>query len=164
MAKGADEQLAIYLNDHLAGSVVAIGLLETLESLYVETELAQIARALRSDIEDDRDTLQSLIVQVAGAESTPRKAAGWVAERLTQFKLRVDGDERGPLRLLESAEVISLGIEGKRGLWQVLAACSDLLPALSALEYAGLIARAEAQRERIETVRIGAARAAFGLE
>jgi hypothetical protein len=159
----AYDHLATYLNDHLAGSVVAIGLMESLESTYDGTEIEAIVKSVRTEVEKDRAVLEGLIGRI-DATSTPRKAAGWLAERVAQLKFGVDDHKDGTLRLLESTEIISLGIEGKRSLWRSLAIAADLSPALAGINYTELIARAESQREQIETVRLGAARAALGAE
>ena len=157
----AQQHLATYLNDHLAGSVVAIGLMESLESTYDGTEIQTIVKAVRTEVEKDRAVLEGLIERI-DSTSTPRKAAGWLAERAAQLKFGVDDRKDGTLRLLESTEIISLGIEGKRSLWRALAIAADLSPALGGINYTELIERAEKQREQIETVRLGAARAALG--
>jgi hypothetical protein len=157
----AHAHLATYLNDHLAGSVVAIGLMERLESTYEGTEIQAIVKGVRTEVEKDRAVLEGLIDRIDSV-SAPRKAAGWIAERAAEIKFGVDDSKNGTLRLLESTEIISLGIEGKRSLWRALAIAADLSPALGGINYTELIGRAEAQREQIETVRLGAARAALG--
>jgi len=63
--------LAIYLNDHLAGSVVAIGLMEKLESAYEGTEIEAIVKSVRTEVEHDRDILANLIERVKSATSKP---------------------------------------------------------------------------------------------
>ena len=155
--------LSTYLNDHLAGSIVAIGLMEKLESAYSGTEIESIVKSVRREVESDRAVLEQLIERI-GTQSGTRKAAGWIAERFTELKFGVDDGKDGTLRLLESAEVITLGIEGKRGLWRALAIATDLVPELGGVNYTDLIARAESQRERMETIRLGAARAALGAK
>jgi hypothetical protein len=46
--------------------------------------------------------------------SAPRRAAAWLAEKLTELKLRLDDPSGGALRLMETLEAVSVGIEGKR--------------------------------------------------
>ena len=57
----ANEFLATYLNDHLAGSLAAVELLEHLEAAYAETTLASFFAEVRRDISVDRKELQRLI-------------------------------------------------------------------------------------------------------
>jgi hypothetical protein len=59
--------------------------------------------------------------------------------------------------LLESIEAISLGIEGKRGLWLALGTLASRLPELGLAHYGRLVQRAEQQRKRLEPYRRQAA-------
>jgi hypothetical protein len=154
------EHLAIYLNDHLAGSIVAAELLERLESL--RKELAEPFADLRADIEADRRELESLIDRVGVTESTPRRLTGWLAEKATQLKLWADDDPgQGPLRVFEALELVALGIDGKLALWRALSAVAEAAPALGGMDYERLAQRAIEQRQRVERFRLEAAKAAL---
>lgn len=157
--------LATYLNDHLAGSVAAIRLLTTIEERYGREsrtdELAATAAAVRREIEGERDLLEELIGQVGAGESTLRKTAGWFAEQFAEAKMALDDDGDGAFRLLEAAEVLSIGILGKRGLWTALQSNRHVIAAAQSLDFEGLIAQANAQYERMDAIRLGAARATF---
>ncbi|MGE0517605.1 MAG: hypothetical protein AB7P78_01200 [Candidatus Binatia bacterium] len=159
----AKDQLATYLNDHLAGSVVAIELMEHLEAVHAHSPIGRAVGEVRGEVIADRQALESLMTHLQIPESRTRKATAWVTEKLTELKLRVDDPAAGALRLLEALEAISLGIEGKRSLWLALSAASEGTPALATLDYERLIRRAEEQRSIIEVMRIGAARAALCL-
>ena len=119
-----NEHLATYLHDHLAGSVVAIELLEHLEKAHVGTELAEFFATLRGDILADRAELDALIGRVGGSTGTVRAAVGWLGEKAARLKLRMDDASGGDFRLLEATELVAVGIEGKRGLWVALAEVS----------------------------------------
>src|SRR5262245_38866602 len=100
------EHLSTYLNDHLAGSHFAVELLEHLTS---ETpSLSSTLSALRTEIEEDREQLKSLMARLHIEESRVRKASGWIAERLAELKLEVDDDEKGGLRRLERLEALAI--------------------------------------------------------
>jgi hypothetical protein len=157
----AHEHIATYLNDHLAGSVVAIELLEHLESTHSESELGAFFKQLRADIAADRDVLDHLMKRLEIGESRIRKASAWLAEKMTELKLRFDDPKDGPLRLFESLEALSLGIEGKRSLWIALKAAAEKSPSLRILDYERLMQRAQEQRNRVETQRIDTAKKAL---
>lgn len=158
-----NEYLATYLHDHLAGSAVAIELLEHLEKVHGGTELAPFFATLRQDILADRDKLDALIARVGGSIGTVRAAVGWLGEKAARLKLRMDDVSGGDFRLLEATELVAVGIEGKRGLWAALAQVSASVPELRGPDYARLIERAVEQRRRIEQVRLAAARSALAL-
>jgi len=157
----ATEYLATYLNDHLAGSVAAVELLEHLEAAYADTDLARFFVELRREISADRKDLQCLIDRVRVTKSRPRKVSAWLTAKFTELKLRLDDSARGPLHLLESLEVVGLGIHGKLALWRALGAAAESSPALQGFDYERLAQRAEEQRWRVEVVRLEAAKAAF---
>jgi hypothetical protein len=157
----AAEHLTTYLNDHLAGSVVALELLDNLTSTYSEADLNAFFRQLRTDIAADRDELQELMERLNIGESRTRKATAWMTEKMTELKLRFDDPESGVLRLFESLEALALGIEGKRSLWIALAATAEKTPALRTLDYERLKHRAQEQRDRVEQLRIETARKAL---
>jgi hypothetical protein len=157
-----NEHLATYLNDHLAGSVAAIELLEHLQAAYVGDELEHFFTGLRNDIEADRQELKQLMDQLKIAQSRPRKAGAWIAGKFAELKMRLDDSAHGPLRLLESLEAVELGITGKLALWRALIAAAEIAAALrDALDYQRLARRATEQIERVEFRRLEAAKASF---
>ncbi len=157
----ADEHLATYLNDHLAGSVVAVELMENLESVFANTPLASFIAGLRAEVEEDVQELKAIMQRLKISESRTRKVSAWVTEKFTELKLRLDDPTRGDLRLFESLEALSLGIEGKRSLWLSLSAAAEITPQLRIADYQRLKQRAEDQRARVETRRLEAAKAAL---
>jgi hypothetical protein len=156
-----NEHLATYLNDHLAGSVVAIELMENIEAAYAGAPIADFVSNLRADIEADQHELENLMNQLEISESRTRKASAWLTEKLTELKLRLDDSGHGDLRLFESLEALSLGIEGKRSLWMALSTVAETSPELRIADYERLKQRAEEQRARVEAKRIEIAKAAL---
>ena len=80
----AARRISIYLNDHLAGSVVA----------------AELARRSAMDLEGVRVDRAKL-------------AAAWVAEKAGRLKLNGSVFSYSPLSRLEELEFLSLAVEGK---------------------------------------------------
>ena len=158
----ANESLTTYLNDHLAGSVVALELLDHLEEDGAGTAESSILAGVHAEIVADRQELEAFMAQLGIAVSAPRKATGWLVEKLSELKLHLDDAGDGALRRLEALETISLGIAGKQALWHALAAAAEEAPELNGPDYARLGRRAEAQRGVVETLRLDAAKAAFG--
>ena len=157
----AAAHLATYLTDHLAGAVTAIQLLKSLEKTHADLRPELVA--LRADIEQDYRELEALMRRLNIAEAQGRKLGGWLAEKATQLKVRIDDRAAGPLRLLENLELVSLGIEGKLGLWRALAAAAQDSPALRIAGYERLANRAIEQRQRAEILRLDAARTTLSV-
>src|SRR5438105_546827 len=97
----AGQHVATYLNDHLAGSVVALELLEHLERAQAGSPVARFAAELRADIAADRGELEVLMARLQVSVSRPRKVAAWFGEKMTELKLRLDDPSAGALRRLE---------------------------------------------------------------
>lgn len=155
------DHLATHLNDHSAGAVAALELMEHVRDDHPGTEVAAVVGRIKSDVEADLLELKRVVEQVGRGESATRKAVAWMGERMMRLKLQVDDSSNGELRLFESLDAIALGLEGKKALWHALAASAPDVPALRGPDYARLIARGEEQRDALESVRIDAATAAF---
>ena len=143
------ENLAAYLNDHLAGAVGALEHLDHLGKSCHDPELAAFFRNLRLEIQVDEETLKKLIGELGYRESTVRKAGAWIAEKFSHVALG-QGDK---MELFLSLETLGLGIIGKQKLWSALAAAADTVPQLRGRDYAQLEARACAQAAQVEARR-----------
>jgi hypothetical protein len=155
--------LTTYLNDHLAGSVAALELLDHIVRLQQGTASESVLLAVRRQVKEDQQVLQGLLEEVGGKESRVRQAAAWLAEKLGQAKLRLDDAGTGDLRILEALETLALGIQGKYALWRALSAASARAPRLRNLDFATLEKRALDQFQQIDSLRLQAAPAALSL-
>jgi hypothetical protein len=155
------EHLATYLNDHLAGAMVALELLEHLQKAHAGTPLEKFAGDLYAEIDQDREVLVNLMGKLNIAVSRTRQAAAWLTEKAERVKLRFDDPSGGNLLLYQILEILSLGIEGKSSLWTALEAAAEDAPALRLENYDALRQRAVQQRDRVESRRITTARKTF---
>jgi hypothetical protein len=158
------QDLPIYLNDHLAGSVGALELLDHLIETYRGKDLEGFFKDLRDEVEADQDTLQDLIEKLGEKESVVRKAGAWVAEKISLAKIRLSDSEKGRMGLFHALEALVLGITGKRGLWTALAAAADTVPRLKELDYPRLEKRAAEQCALVEAKRLEVAKVVFTSE
>ncbi|MEN3370018.1 MAG: hypothetical protein V7609_2161 [Verrucomicrobiota bacterium] len=153
--------LTTYLNDHHAGSLAALEMVDHLIEMFESKPLGQFFRELRVEIASDRDVLENLIEKIGADESAVKKAGAWVAEKFSRAKIRVNDSADDQLGLLQALEALMLGITGKCALWTALAAASERVPQLRALDYATLERRAIEQRDRVEAKRREVAREVF---
>lgn len=155
------EELTNYLNDHLAGAVGALELLDRLIETYDGKPLERFFRDLRRDIEQDQEQLKELIQKLGAEESTVRKAGAWIAEKFSRSKIDLGEGSKAELGLFLALEALVLGITGKRSLWRALHAASRTVPELARLDYPGLEKRAIEQCEKVEARRLEIARGVF---
>ncbi len=156
------DSLAVYLNDHLAGSVAALELLDALVARVHGTPAEQTLRTVRVEVVADQDVLRTVLDKVGGDESRLKQAAAWLSEKLGQAKLAVTGYRHPDLDVLEGLEGLALGIQGKAALWRALGVVAASNPLLASFQFSSLEARARVQYDQVEQARLAAARAALG--
>jgi hypothetical protein len=150
--------LAIYLNDHLAGSSTALEILDRLKGVEPSVWIDPLC----DEISADRAILMRFIEASGITISELRKGAGWIAEKLLSLKTRLDDPSGGALHRLELLEVLAIGIDGKQALWQAMSALPrEISEHGHILDLPRLIARAKDQRAVVEEHRLAAARSAF---
>jgi hypothetical protein len=149
------ELLAIYLNDHLAGSTGGVELARRTRSSNEGTEFSEPLAQLCREIEGDRKSLETVMEELGVGRSRVKPALGWLGEKLARAK--PNGQIRGysPLSRVIELEGLVLGITGKLRLWRLL---DELVGEDAAADFPGLIARAEDQRARVEGLQLRAAR------
>lgn len=147
-----DDPLAVYLHDHLAGSSFALELLEKLASQFPGTPTGSVARELLEQVRIDRKTLEQLIANIGASAPDLDDALGWIAERVSRLKLK-HNDPSG-LGAFEAFEALSLGILGKRALWEAMQARRDSDSRLAGFDYGALIDRAEQQFRKTNQYRL----------
>ena len=150
------KNLAAYLNDHLAGAVAALELVEHRRREYKNEPLGKLFESLKADIGADKETLRELMRSLGIEESTVRQTGAWAAEKVARARLKIAGDESGLVLALEG---LIMGISGKRMLWRSLALAN--VPNTSKWDFKQLQRRAEDQIERAEVERIQAVQRAF---
>lgn len=149
------------MKDHHAGSVAAVQLLDHLVSSNVAKPHEAFFIALRREVSEDQTALEKMLHDLRSSDGVIRSAAAFVGEKLSRVKLLLEDPSGSRLAYFEKLEALALGIDGKRALWRVLGAIASEAPALKNVDFERLDQRAEAQRRRVEAVRIEAAREAF---
>ncbi|MBA3258081.1 MAG: hypothetical protein H0T68_01280 [Gemmatimonadales bacterium] len=151
--------LSTYLNDHLAGSIMAVEMTERAIEEDRGTQLRAFLSGLVNEIKADQDLLRELLEKLDAKEDPIKKAGAWLAEKAGRLKM---GNTReGALGRLEMLETLSLGIYGKLKLWLALERVAAHHSELAGLDYKKLQASAREQHDRVEAQRVEAAVEAF---
>jgi hypothetical protein len=153
------EDLASYLNDHLAGSVSALELIEHWAHLHDGKPLGEFFREIEAEIRADQDKLREVMHHLSIKESSMRQAGAWIAEKIGRARLMIAGDKAAELGLVLALEGLIMGVHGKELLWRVLATVN--LPGLKEFDFGELQNRARQQMERIDAERLRAAQRVF---
>jgi hypothetical protein len=152
-----DRNLRTYLNHHLAAAVGWLEAVERLQAAEKGTPMARVLTELHAEVTADRQVLEELMARLKVTESETKKATAWLGEKLMRMFMPLNDDRSGALNLFETFEALSLGVEGRRAMWQALSLVAEGNPALQRLDYQLLMKRAEDQRARVEKMRMDVA-------
>ncbi|MGE3287513.1 MAG: hypothetical protein AB7J32_15610 [Pseudonocardia sp.] len=158
--------LGVYLNDHLAGAHSGVEMARTLQRDVAGEPDAELLGPIGDDVAADVETLRRVMEQFGVRRNPVKQATGWVAEKAHRVAVAVSGSGGPHLSRMLAAESLALGVEGKLALWTALsdavdAADRDRLACAGFPDLAALADRARDQRDRLEAVRLAAARRAF---
>lgn len=157
-----DRLLAIYLNDHLAGSVLGVELSRRARASNEGSKLGNVLAEIEAEIEAEQRALRELMDRLGVSEDRVKPHAAWMAEKLGRLKL--NGQLRGysPLSRVAELEALCTGVTGKEMLWRAMGKTFE--DGLAGFDFDALAAQARFQRERLETCRLEAVAIAFGGE
>lgn len=152
-----DDNLQHYLNDHLAGAAGAVELISSIAAACDLPDEREFFADLKLRVEDDRSILCDLIAKIGQARSELLQVAGDLTLQASKLKLRWKGMAPGEMGFFEALEILSLGIQGKRLLWVVLAELQPSIPEWKEFDFKNLELTAIAQRDAVEDKRVPAA-------
>ena len=146
------DYLAIYLQDHLAGSTGGLELARRARDSHSGTELGEFLAGLANEIAEDRERLLEIMSFCDVGEDRVKVAGAWAGEKLGRLKLNGEILSRSPLSSVVELEGLYVGICGKLSLWRNLErAMGEHLARFGLPE---LIERAERQRDQVEQQRL----------
>jgi hypothetical protein len=146
---GPDRLLAIYLNDHLAGSTVGVELVRRMRSSNKgDTEFGEPLATICEEIEADRATLEALMERLDVGRNTMKTTGAFIGEKLGRLKFNGQLTGYSPLSRVLELEVLAAGVGGKLRLWRALA--STLGVTVEGFDFDALATRAERQISRLE--------------
>ncbi len=148
------KHLSIYLQDHFAGATAGADLACRAAGSNPDGQgYGAPLRELADEIDEDRDSLRSLMDRLHVRPDRVKQLAAWTGEKAGRLKLNGHLFSYSPLSRLEELELLALGVTGKRALWQTLHLLAHQEPRLSTPELERLISRADQQLEKIEACR-----------
>lgn len=151
--------IATYLNDHLAGSVAALEMLDHLVESPPRPDLDGFFVHLRSEIQEAQDVLRHLIDELGVGESSIRKASAWLGEKFSRAKLHPS--ETDPVGIFLSMEMLLLGLTGQAALWRAMACLAPEHEILQRYDFPALNDRAQQLAEHVEDLRLQLTRESF---
>ena len=156
--------LGIYLNDHLAGATAGLELADRTERAHQSRAENDDLRRIANEISQDRAALLEIMAALGIAVRGYKTTAAWIGEKAARLKLNGRIRSRSPLSDLEELEMLRLGVEGKAAGWRTLRLLADSDQRLDAARLDDLISQAQSQANRLEELRVRAARRVTGLD
>jgi hypothetical protein len=141
--------LAIYLQDHLAGSTLGVELARRAANQNAGTPLGTTLETLSRDISSDRHALRAIMSSLQVAPDRLKNLAAWSAEKAGRLKLNGRITSHSPLSPLVELEGLITGVNGKRALWRALRRLAAVDTRLDSVQLDELIARADRQLETL---------------
>src|SRR3954470_18333035 len=153
------DNLAPYLNDHLAGSTTGRELAKRTLSSNRGTQFEPALEWLPQQLVGERQALLDIMHAVDAPEDHLKKLAAYAVERVGRLKPNNSILSYSPLSRVVEFEGLVLGVTGKLAGWRALQQLED--PRLAEFDLEQLAQRSLEQRDRVEEQRRAAARLAF---
>ena len=157
MKRSRAELIGIYLNDHLAGATAGTGLAHRVARGHDGVADRATLQRLAGEINADRRALLEIMALLGVPVRHYKTGAAWLGERAGRLKPNGHLRARSPLSSLEELELLRLGVEGKAAAWRTLRELAARDARLSAAWLDELLARARAQADLLEDLRVRAA-------
>ena len=154
--------LATYLNDHLGAATAGRELAKRAAGNNRDSSYGSFLEQLAAEIDEDRESLLTIMRAVDISVDHTKVLAGWGAEKLGRLKLNGRLLGYSPLSRVVELEALALGVSGKLALWRTLDQLQPAESRLAEVELADLMRRARRQLEQLESQRLVAAGDAFG--
>ena len=156
------DYLSTYLQDHRAGAAMGVNLAQRLADENVKTPYEDFLMQLAQQIEQDVETLESIMETFGVDRSTMKETGAKIGEKLGRLKPNEHLASYSPLSRVQELEMLRSGVQGKLALWDSLFEISDLDHRLDADQLRALIDRAESQLAGLREHHRMAAVEAFG--
>lgn len=156
-----DQLLQIYLNDHRTGAVAAHALATRARDANAGTVFGDFLDEFVPALEEDIEDLETIFARCGMSKNCVKLVAARVGTALGQLKLNGRLTEYSPLSRVIEFEALRVGVLGKQQLWRAIAGLPADHPAALAVDTPRLIARAEAQAQRLGELAGRAAEIAF---
>ncbi len=143
--------LDTYLNDHIAGATAGTNLAKMASEEHQTDEHGPFFSEIYAAIQADHDTLLALASALGVDQSATKTALAEVGSKMMGPKFTAGDDDE--LNAFVTIETLSIGVEGKVCMWKALKTVESAYPEFKDFDIDDLLARAESQRQKLETER-----------
>jgi hypothetical protein len=149
----SDRFLGIYLNDQLAAGILWRETAQRAQRNNAGTELGDALARVATAIAEDVTTFETIMDRLGIRRDRVKTTVAVAAERLGRLKFNGRLRSYSPLSRFVELDILAMGIEGKKILWQNLADLAGLRSRFADVDFDHLIERAQQQRDELEPFR-----------
>ncbi|MFF3461995.1 hypothetical protein [Streptomyces sp. NPDC002619] len=158
------DMLGIYLNDHLAGATLGVGLARHVAYRHRRSVRGSSLEQIADEIAEDRQSLLRIMDKLGVPARRYKMCVGWAAERMRRLKPNGVTHRSSGLDTVMELETLRLGVEGKSLLWLTLLELAPGRTDLDESQLKDLLDRARNQLGALEELRRTAAATFFSLQ
>ena len=158
-ADRARRRLETYLRDHYGGAQAGVALIRRCREASAGTDFEPVLADLEREIEEDRESLRSIMTRLGVDPSGVKMLLGRAAELVGRLKTNGHLVQYSPSSRVVELEGMAAGVVTKRNLWRALIASDH--EELSDAELSQLVDRATDQLDRLLAAHDSAAALAF---
>lgn len=141
--------LQSYLSDHLTGAAGGRARALKMSEWYADREIGPALADLAAELDEEHRHLREVIEVLGLRRGLPLQALARAGELVGRLKTNGRVLTGSPMTPLLEIELLRAAVNGKQGLWQVLADHADEL-GLDAADYTRRTADADRQQETLE--------------
>ena len=156
-----NDYLRIYLNDQLALGTAWRELARRSSKANQGSDVGAALSKVATGIAEDFATFRAIMRSLGVPENPVKSGAAVLGERLGRLKMNGKLRSYSTLSRFEELEFLTMGIDGKKQLWQTLRDLAGLAERLPDVDFDHLIARAQQQRDELEPYRVRAGQEAL---
>jgi hypothetical protein len=145
--------LGIYLNDQLAAGVLWRETAKRAQRNNAGTDLGDALARVAAAIAEDVTTFETIMDRLGIRRDRVKTTVAIAAERAGRLKFNGRLRSYSPLSRFVELDILAMGIEGKKILWQNLGELARLESRLPDVDFDHLITRAQQQRDELEPFR-----------
>lgn len=142
-----------YLQDHHAGSAAGVDAFQRIAKGHSDPAVREAVTRIAVEVEADQAALESIMAAFRVKPSLLKDVPARVAEKVGRLKPNQRIVRRSPLSDVVELEGLVMAVHGKSLGWRILRELAD--PRLDKTQLADLHARALAQLEELEALRLG---------
>lgn len=153
-----DRYLTIYLRDHLAAARAGLDLVRRVVDANEHNAIGARLDDFTTELDEEAESILQAMDLLGIEPSQLKMASAWLAEKAGRLKFNGQFTQYSPLSRLLEIELLTAGVQARRGLWKTMQDARKLYPELEDVTIDRFVERADQQLQRLDEMHRKAAR------